>query len=259
MSAAFDFDFPESKCVVGPGPSKVFRMVKYRPMRNAYFLLTFALLTAQAADVVEITAEPHHHLILQNSLVRVFQVEIPAGDSTLLHVHHHDYIAVHPGVTDISNTVTGKPPVFVKQPVGETHFTAGNFTHVVRNNGAATFDSIDVELQQDQGRKTPPQPWAEERGLEVLQGGTQDILFVKDGARASEIDLQPGGMIPAQAHASPHLFVAITDVDLVSHAAGQPGKIDLKPGAVNWVEAGPTPALMNGSQAGAKFILLEFH
>lgn len=234
-------------------------MLKYRPMRSALLILMLAALTAQAADVLEITAEPHHHLILQNGYVRVFQVEIPAGDSTLLHVHHHDYIAIHPGVTDISNEVTGKPPLIVKQPVGETHFTAGNFSHLVRNQGAAPFDSVDVELQQDQGRKTPPLPWEEERGLEVLNGGTQEILFVKDGVRTSEIELQAGGMIPAHAHASPHLFVAISDVNLVSHVAGKASKLELKPGAINWVDAGSTPALMNGGKESAKFILLEFH
>lgn len=230
-------------------------------MRTALSVLvlgTVALL-AQSAAEVEIAAEPHHHVILQNGYVRVFQVQIPAGDSTLLHVHHHDYIAIHPGETDISNEVTGKPPRAVKAPVGETHFTAGNFSHVVRNMGKVTFQSVDVELQQDQGRKTPPLPWEEQRGVEVLTGGTRDILFVNDGVRVSEVDLQPGGMIPAQAHASPHLFVALTDLNLVSHVVGKTGRIELKPGGVHWVHGGSRAALMNEGKDAAKLILLEFH
>ena len=49
-------------------------------------LLAFSL-RAQAPAAVEIASEPHHHLVLENSYVRVWRFGLPAGDSTLLHAH----------------------------------------------------------------------------------------------------------------------------------------------------------------------------
>ena len=51
-------------------------------------------LTAQNASELELTAEPHHHLALENEYVRVFKVEVAPHDATLMHTHHHDYIFV---------------------------------------------------------------------------------------------------------------------------------------------------------------------
>ena len=57
--------------------------------------LVATLLAAQAlAPEVEITAEPHHHLTLENKSVRVFNVEVPPNSDTLMHWHRHDYIYV---------------------------------------------------------------------------------------------------------------------------------------------------------------------
>jgi hypothetical protein len=61
-----------------------------------------------------------------------------------------------------------------------------------------------------------PPKWDEERGLRVFAGGTQEILFVKDGVRVSEGELQPGAMMPSHHHNGPHLLVAITDLEVRS-------------------------------------------
>src|SRR5229473_2885831 len=69
-------------------------------------------------------------------------------------------------------------------------------------------------------RRLPPPKWDEERGMHVLEGGTQDIMFVKDGVRVSEVDLQPGGVLPKHHHAGPHLVVAVSDLDMRSDVEG---------------------------------------
>src|ERR1700740_1682119 len=97
--------------------------------RSALLLLT-ALLFTQTSEV-EITAEPHHHLVLANDQVRVFNVEVPVGSATLMHWHHHDYIYVTLGAVEFSNEVEGKPPVILKLQDGETRFSPGPFAHLV--------------------------------------------------------------------------------------------------------------------------------
>jgi quercetin dioxygenase-like cupin family protein len=177
--------------------------------RAAFLLLAAVLVSAQTVPEVEITNEAHHHLALENEYVRVFQVEVPPHDATLMHRHRHDYLFVTLGDAQLTNEIEGKPPVDAELKDGEARFTPGNFAHIARNRAATPFRNVTIELMQDEkARTSPPAKWDEDRGLHVLNAGTQDILFVKDNARVSEIELQPGGMIPSHHHNGPHLVVA---------------------------------------------------
>jgi quercetin dioxygenase-like cupin family protein len=227
-------------------------------------LLASALaLTAQTAAPaeVEITAEPHHHPALENKYVRVFKVEVAPHSTTLMHWHRHDYVFVTLGASLIENDVAGKPPVMLKLQDGETRFLPGGFAHIANNLSDQPFRNVTIELMPDDKTGPASSPkWDEERGLHVLSGGTQDILFAKDGARASELHLRPGGVVPRHHHAGPHLVVAVTDVELRSDVEGKGSAVkQLKAGDIAWVEGGFTHTLTNVSQQEAEFITLEFH
>src|SRR5690242_3061206 len=83
-------------------------------------------LAAQSANQVSVTAEPHYHLVLQNKYVRVFKVEVPSQQDTLMHRHDYDYAYVTIGATELLNQVPGKPPTNLKLQDGETRFTEGS-------------------------------------------------------------------------------------------------------------------------------------
>ena len=240
-------------------------MLNFVLMRNrltfpALLLATIAL-AAQNTSEVELTAEPHHHLVIENEYVRVFKVEVAPHDSTLMHSHHHDYVFITLGNAEVENAVKGKPPVILKLQDGEARFVAGNFAHVARNLADTPFRNVTIELLQDEAaRKTPPPKWDEERGLHILTGGTQDIMFVQDGVRVSETELQPGAMLPSHHHSGPHLLVALTDLDTRSDVEGQgPMPGHLKSGDVKWLPGGYTHTLTNVGKQKAKFVTLEFH
>jgi quercetin dioxygenase-like cupin family protein len=174
-----------------------------------------------------------------------------------MHRHRHDYLYISIGPADVSNEVEGKPPVELKLHDGQTGFLAANFAHIARNLADTPFRNVTIELLQDE--KFHPSKWDEERGLNVLHGGTQQILFVKDGARVSDIELQPGGMIPSHRHNGPHLVVAITDLDMRSDIEGKaPSPSQLKSGDVKWVPGSYTHTLTNVAKQPAKFITIEF-
>src|SRR5664279_4964352 len=108
--------------------------------RLPFFLfLLVPLLLAQTTTEVEITAEPSHHLVLENESVRVFKVEVAPKASTLMHWHRHDYVFVNLGNAHVSNQVEGKPPVKLALSDGETRFVPGNFAHVAKNLGDQPF------------------------------------------------------------------------------------------------------------------------
>jgi quercetin dioxygenase-like cupin family protein len=224
--------------------------------------LLFAALTlaAQNASEVDITAEPHHHLLLENQQVRVWLAEVAPHDATLMHRHTHDYVFVSLGETNIQNEVEGKTPVTLRMQDGETRFSPGGFAHIARDLANVPFRAIAIEfLQDDDAHKTPPPAWNEDRGLHVFTGGTQHIMFVQDGVRVSEIELQPGATIPSHHHTGPHLVVAVTDLDVRSDVEGQgpmPGHI--KSGEVKWLPGGYTHTLTNTGKQQVKFVTLEF-
>jgi len=234
------------------------------PMRGrTLFLLVPALLFAQAAEV-DITAEPHHHIIFANEQVRVFSVEVAPHSATLMHRHGHDYIYVTLGPADISNEVSGQPAAELKLADGETRFSPGPFAHLVRDLAEQPFRNVTIELLQDAKLRNGPAHWNEDRGLKILQGGTQEILFVKDGVRASEFELQPGGTAPMPAGA--FLLVAVSDLrlraaDLPRNTPGNAWDLCCgyqKSGYSCWFPAGALRALANAGKQSAKFVTLEF-
>ena len=240
------------------------KMLESRFMRNHLTLgiiLLFAFtLAAQTPAEVEITAEPGHHLVLENKQVRVFKVEVAPHAATLMHRHRHDYIYVILGAAHVENDVAGKPPVTIALQDGETHFLPRGFAHIAKNLSDQPFHNITIELLQDEKAGRPPSPkWDEERGLHILNGGTEDILFVKDGARVSELQLQPGGVLPKHRHAGPYMVVAVTDLDLRNEVGGKAAsEIQLKAGDVLWEKGGFIHTLTNAGKQNAKLITIEF-
>jgi quercetin dioxygenase-like cupin family protein len=220
-------------------------------------LLLGSVILLADTGAVEITAEPHHHFALENPYVRVFKVEVPPHQATLMHWHRHDYIYVTLGTTELENDVEGKSPATLKLQDGETRFSPGPFAHLIRVRTDTPFRNVTIELLQD--KKPHPSKWDEDRGLQVLQGGTEDILFVQDGVRVSDIQLQPDAMIPEHRHPGPHLLVAVTNLELRTSPAGKTSKpIEMKAGDIRWVPAGPAHTLMNLGTKPARFITLEF-
>lgn len=228
--------------------------------RTILFSLAVTLLAAQApAPEVELTAEPHHHLTLENKYVRVYNVEVAPHTDTLMHWHRHDYIFVTLGPTEVVNAVKDKPPVTLKLQDGETRFSPAPFAHIARNLTDQPFRNVTIEIVDDEALRHTTTHWDEDRALETFQGGTQQILFVKDAIRVSEFELQPGAVVPMHHHTGPHLLVAVTDLDIRSDVEGQgPMPGHFKSGDSKWLPGNYSHTITNTGQKPAKFVTLEF-
>jgi len=229
-------------------------------MKRVLFLcLLVPSLLAQTTPEVEITAEPSHHLVVDNDYVRVFQVEVAHHAATLMHRHRHDYIFVTLGDSHLSNEVESKPPVEVKFADGETRFAPGNFAHIARNLSDQPFRNVTIELMQDEKLRQTPSHWPDESSEKNFPGGRSKILFVKDGVRVSEVNLEPGAMTPSHHYDAPHLLVAVTDLEVRSDVEGMgpmPGKF--KSGDVKWLPGGYTHTMTNVGKSPARFVTVEF-
>jgi quercetin dioxygenase-like cupin family protein len=232
--------------------------------RTFFFCLTATLLTAQAAaPEVEITAEPHHHLTFENKSVRVFNVDVPPRADTLMHWHRHDYIYVTLGAAELVNAVKDKPPVTVKLQDGDTRFSPATFAHIARNLSDHPFRNVTIEILEDATLRNATSPWDpaknEDRGLVTFSGGTEQILFVKDAIRVSEVELQPGATMPKHHHSGPHLLVAVSDLDIRSDVEGMgPMPGHFKSGDSKWLPGNYSHTVTNTGKQAAKFVTLEF-
>jgi len=227
--------------------------------RVLFLLLLVPFLTAQTTTEVEVTSEPSHYLALENEFIRVFQVEVAPHAPTLMHRHRHDYIFVTLGASRISNEVEGKPPVDVSLTDGDTRFVPGNFAHVARNLSDQPFRNVTIELLQDERLRQMGSHWPEEGGEKTFPGGRSKILFVKDGVRVSEVNLEPGAVVSSHHHDGPHLMVALSDLDMRSDVEGRgpmPGKF--RAGEIKWLPGGYTHTLTNVGRSPARFVTVEF-
>ena len=142
--------------------------------RHALFCLLTTVLAAQAlAPEVELSAEPHHHLTLENKYVRVYNVEVPPHTDTFMHWHRHDYIYVTLGPTEVVNEVKEKPPVTIHLEDGETHFSPAPFAHIARNQTGQPFRNVTIEIVDDENLRHATTKWDpnknEDRALETFQ------------------------------------------------------------------------------------------
>ncbi len=92
-----------------------------------------------------------------------------------------------------SNEVEGAAPAVSKLSSGHAVFYPGGRVHVVRNVGKIPFHAIMIEfVRDDPEHKAAAFKWNDVKGKTKFNGGTREVLFVKDGVRVSLMTLQPG-------------------------------------------------------------------
>ena len=133
------------------------------------------------------------------------------------------------------------------------------------------FRNVTIEILEDESLRNSTAKWDPAKNEDpltwtVLPNGTQQILFVKDGASASPIsNSSPGGVVPMHHHAGPHLLVAVTDLDIRSDvksdaADGPQGPMPghFKSGDSKWLPGNYSHTITNTGTSPAKFVTLEF-
>ena len=108
---------------------------------------------------VPVREEPHHKPVLENDYVRLLDVHIKPGDTTLYHVHAAPSVIVEITTSTIGMQVMGKPVAPPTQfSSGETKFAAYDkspVTHRVYNAGKQIFHVMDIELAKEEPSNEP--------------------------------------------------------------------------------------------------------
>jgi hypothetical protein len=127
----------------------------------AAVLLNLAVALPLCADtgaVIDVGNEPHHHVVFENSLIRLLEVTIEPGTSTIYHRHSRDNFAVYLNDATSANQLEGKPqPDSAPHVAGSVSFAAGDaqpYVHRVVNTGPSAVHVLDVELKLPAGHRS---------------------------------------------------------------------------------------------------------
>ena len=94
--------------------------------------------------------EPHHRLKYQNQYIRVLEVTLEPGESSLFHTHQLDvlYVALAQAVArqQRDGEDWGPEAAFTPGAVSFDHASTRSFTHPLKNVGTTQFHTINIEF-----------------------------------------------------------------------------------------------------------------
>ena len=228
----------------------------------AAILSILSILPAQEPAAIPVESESHHHVVLDNSYVRVLFVEIPAHESTLLHHHDLPYVSLPPGGADAVSVPAGARQGTAPFRVG---YSPGGFSHAVSNSSDRTLRNVAIELVRPQGA-------IRNRCSEVVKGQPlEDCDMPKSGATSSpshytafetgeilvEVWDVPAGLATSPMDDPMDMLVGnLTGVSVTS-TSGVDSANALR-GGVLWIPAGSKPVFKSGAASGGHFVTITF-
>ena len=225
-------------------------------------LFTAWSVAALAQTPVEITSEPSHHLVFENAAVRVFAVTVNPGDSTLVHRHSHDYIAVALGDSEILNAKAGAEPVPVVFKDGDTRFSPAGLVHAVMNKSGRPFRNITIELLgpttgehacTGSCSRSAPCDSADKAACQ-----SADELLSSDQWTVTTVTVPPGAHVPRHTHAGGYLVVPLTNLDFKEQdVSGTVVNVHLGVGEVTWNKP-VTHEVTNVGTQPTRLVVLQF-
>jgi hypothetical protein len=176
------------------------------------------------AGAVPAQREPHHHLVYEDSTLRVLRVRVPPHDTTLLHEHDPDYFWISLGPSTLVNVRAGLPDATVTSRDLAVHYSVGNFAHIARNPGARPFDNITVELLEPQtGLRNLCEAAVADKPLDChesptgpkprFSGATEHPALASDQLTVSLEEILPGATMRPPAASKTTWVIALDSTD----------------------------------------------
>jgi mannose-6-phosphate isomerase-like protein (cupin superfamily) len=213
-----------------------------------------------SSATVEITAEPSHHLKIDNPYIRAFYIEVAPQQSTLMHHHGKDYIAVAFGHTEIDSVAPDGTVKHVVLEDGDVRYTPAGLTHVAADKASTTFRNATIELMENNGHpvcvnKCQDDPRAKD--WPALHEGSK-LIGYGDTFRITEATIQPKQTISTD-EPFPHLVVVLTDMQVHTGPQGSGGMdFNQKAGDMIFHGGHADHGLTNTSDQPLRLVVVEF-
>jgi quercetin dioxygenase-like cupin family protein len=220
-------------------------------------------------QLVHVFDEPRHRTVFQEGSIRVLDIQIPPGDTTLFHTHTTAILYVTIGRSQTRSQTFGKdwPAPAAPRPAAAAAAVAGTgpgpasrtserlmsspaeyvtapLTHRVNNVGTSTFRLIGVS------NASPGAAGAADETPGIA--GEREIA--NDYFRGYRSTLAPGASLARHSHKTPVIVVQATDGQVT--ADGGKGALS-GPGSLIYVAAGQPHAVTNAGSGAVTVVEVE--
>ncbi len=215
------------------------------------FLLALTCKITVLQAQVPVHEEPRHHLVFQNTEVRMLNVLIPPGDTSLYHIHTTPSVFIFFTSTTTGSQLQGKTASSGKSAAGHILFenlAAPNIrVHRVWNLDKDTFHVMDIELlSKDTGFLQEPLSLPDLK-LEI------DTAWV----RAYRLSLSKGKNFILKDKARSFILVSLNNAEIKTEQSGKSQRQTVQPGTFFNIKKSASFAIENTTNATADFFLLE--
>jgi hypothetical protein len=240
------------------GAMKVYRGLFFAAA--AWLLLAIGA-NGQTAVPDDITAEPHHHLLMQNEDVRVFEVVLRQTEHAFVR-HAYNFLVITLEDSELVMWNEGESEILnFRFGQGDIRFFYGGGARGVRNDRTGEYHNITVEFINPKvttfGYRATTGKWdynssgvnppldSSKKFHNTLNMGQADV---------SDVQLLQRDILEPPDKGIAELLIPLTDLDMKT---GSDVHIRKLPGDVWWIGAGRKNDLMNSVMSPARFVLVE--
>ncbi len=216
-----------------------------------YILLT-AVITCSLLTTAQIHVrdEPRHHNVFENDFIRILDVHLGPGDTTLYHLHNTPSVFIVFTNTNVGSQLFGKQYQKGANITGEVSYDNLNTprTHRVWNEDTSWFHVMDIELTNTKQKKN----------IAVLQNSALKLLFNEQQVIGYNIELKAASNIQLPSSAFGYLLISKSESNIELKMDDAVQDRIMKPSHYIWIEAGNKFAIKNMDNKAANFVLLQF-
>jgi len=199
---------------------------------------------------VAVRFEPRHKVALENEYVRLLDVRIRPGDTSLFHVHETPSFFIPLSNTAIGSQVQGQLPQESKMTAGATWyngFEKGPLIHKVWNSDTATLHVIDLELLS--AKNSPLTGAAALPGLK--------IDFENERLRVYKMELLPQDTFLLPRLPTPMIIICVSGPGIQIENGSRKGDLSrISEGGFQWLKPGQHFLLLNEGAGRDEAILI---
>ena len=219
-------------------------MRKYLLLISA--LCSMILVSAQ----VQVRNEPRHHNVFENEFIRILDVHLGPGDTTLYHLHNTPSVFIVFTNTNVGSQLIGQQSQKGANITGEVSYDNLNTprTHRVWNEDTSWFHVMDIELTSTKQKKN----------IADLQNSALKLLFNKQQVNGYNLELKAATNIQLPPSTDGYLLISKSESIIEFKIDEAVQDRIMKPSHYIWIEADKKISIKNMDSKAANFVLLQF-
>ena len=212
--------------------------------------ILFAYLFFYAVDSytqVQVRDEPRHHNVFENHVVRILDVYLPPGDTSLYHLHNTPSVFIVLANANVGSQLLGGQPQVGANLSGTITYDkiATPRTHKVWNADTNWFHVMDIELT---GKNQTEKP--------AIQNDMLKLLFNEKEVNAYQGELS-NKQLQLPASSNGYLFISFGDFPVDCKINNVTHLRLMQAGHYIWIEPGKAISFSTNNKSPAGFVLLQ--